>query len=190
MLEKLLIWDRETFIYLNSLGIENYDTFWDIGTTISTWIPLYLLFAFLIVTKSPKKANWLKFWTTILMLLFVLLLTGLTKEVVGRLRPSIDENVNTLIRIVKASNGFSFFSGHSAFSFSLTTMVVLFAKDSYKWVYVFYIWPIFLAFSRIYVGVHYPLDLIIGAIVGVLSAHLFLGIYNKFIAPGSSLSHL
>lgn len=190
MLEKLLTWDRETFIYLNSLGIEDYDLFWSFATNISTWIPLYLLFAYLILTKKPKKENRQKFFTVLLMLLFVLALTGITKEWVGRLRPSVDENVNTLIRIVKASNGFSFFSGHSAFSFSLTTILVLFLKQKYKWIWAFYIWPVFLALSRIYVGVHYPIDLIIGAIVGILSANLFAGIYYKFIAPDSSLSHL
>ncbi|QWX84301.1 phosphatase PAP2 family protein [Cellulophaga sp. HaHaR_3_176] len=190
MLEKLLTWDRETFIYLNSLGIEKYDHFWSFATNISTWIPLYVLFAYLLLTKKPNKEDWRKFATVFLMLIFVLALTGITKEWVGRLRPSIDENINTLIRIVKASNGFSFFSGHSAFSFSLTTIIVLFLKHKYKWVWVFYIWPFFLAFSRIYVGVHYPVDLITGATVGILSANLFVAIYLRFIAHDSSLSHL
>ncbi|WP_165747796.1 phosphatase PAP2 family protein [Cellulophaga sp. Z1A5H] len=188
MFDKLLTWDRETFIYLNSLGIEEYDQFWSIATNISTWIPLYVLFLFLVMYKRSKKEKIQKILTAVLMLLFVLLLTGVTKELVGRIRPSADAEINTLIRIIKGSNGFSFFSGHSAYSFALTTIVVLFIKDTFKWSWAFYIWPIFLAFSRIYVGVHYPVDLITGAIVGILSGNLFYGIYLKFIAPYSRLS--
>tara|TARA_R110002050_G_scaffold14313_8_gene45302 strand:- start:2665 stop:3225 length:561 start_codon:yes stop_codon:yes gene_type:complete len=185
MLDKLLTWDRETFIYLNSLGIEKYDQFWGIATNISTWIPLYIIFFILLTVKQPKKEGLLKVASVVLLLLFIVLLTGVTKEWVGRLRPSADESLNTLIRIIKGSEGFSFFSGHSSFSFALTTMVVLFLKEKVKWIWAFYLWPIFLAFSRIYVGVHYPIDLITGAVVGILSAQLFYVIYTKFIAPYS-----
>ena len=183
MLDKLLTWDRETFIYLNSLGIEKYDHFWSIATNITTWIPLYILFVFLIVYQRPKKENLKKIGTVILLLLFVLLLTGLTKEFIGRLRPSNNTEINTLIRIIKSSEGFSFFSGHSSFAFALTTIVVLFAKDKFKWIWVFYIWAILLALSRIYVGVHYPIDIITGAFVGLFSAYFFYGLHLKFIAP-------
>jgi len=185
MLDKLLTWDRETFIYLNNLGIEKYDHFWSIATNISTWIPLYLLFAYLLFFKQPKKKAFLKVASLLLMVLFVILLTVFTKEWVGRLRPSSDATLNTLIRIIKGSEGFSFFSGHAAFSFSLTTLVVLFLKKEMKWIWVLYIWPVFLAFSRIYVGVHYPIDLITGALIGILSGHLFYGIHERFIAPYS-----
>jgi undecaprenyl-diphosphatase len=44
MLDKILQWDRETLIYLNSLGIEEYDLFWSTVTNIYTWIPLFLFF--------------------------------------------------------------------------------------------------------------------------------------------------
>ncbi|WP_405247299.1 phosphatase PAP2 family protein [Cellulophaga sp. Asnod2-G02] len=189
MLDKLLTWDRETFIYLNSLGIEKYDQFWGIATNISTWIPLYITFLFLVIYKNSTKEKFQKISTAVLLLIFVLLLTGLTKELVGRIRPSADAELNTLIRIIKGSDGFSFFSGHSAFSFSLTTIVVLFIKERFKWSWAFYCWPIFLAFSRIYVGVHYPVDLITGAVVGIVSANLFYKIYLKFIVPYSVSGH-
>lgn len=186
MLDKLLTWDRETFIYLNNLGIEKYDQFWSLATNISTWIPLYFLFFFLLLYKKPKKPALLKIMAVVLMVLFVLLLTALTKEWVKRIRPSSDENLNTLIRIIKGSEGFSFFSGHAAFAFSLTTLIVLFLKKDLPWVWLFYLWAVFIAFSRIYVGVHYPIDLITGAVVGMLSADLFFGIHRKFIAPYST----
>ena len=55
MLEKLLEWDRDTFVYLNSLGIEKYDAFWSTVKAITTWIPLYLLFIFLFFYKSKFR---------------------------------------------------------------------------------------------------------------------------------------
>lgn len=189
MLDKLLTWDRETFIYLNNLGIEQYDHFWSIATNITTWIPLYLLFVFLVSYQRTKKEIYYRIGTAILLLLFVLILTGVTKELIGRLRPSNNTEINTLIRIIKSSDGFSFFSGHASFAFALTTMVVLFVKDKFKWIWAFYIWPIFLALSRIYVGVHYPIDILTGAFVGFVSANIFYGLYVKFIVPGLMLDH-
>ncbi len=190
MIEKLLTWDRETFIYLNSLGIEEYDYFWSFATNLSTWVPLYIFIIFLFFYKQNYKEAFLKLTTVVLMLLFVLVVTMLSKEWIGRLRPSADPTLNKLIRVIKTSPEFSFVSGHASFSFSLATLTVLFLKQKFKWIWVLYIWPIFLSLSRIYVGVHYPLDLMMGALLGVLSADLFKGFYNKFIARDSKSSHL
>ena len=52
MLKRLLEWDRDTFVYLNNLGIEEYDQFWSIITNFQFWIPLFLLFIFLIFLKT------------------------------------------------------------------------------------------------------------------------------------------
>lgn len=75
-----------------------------------------------------------------------------------------------------------FFSGHAASSFSVTTLMVLFLRKQYRWVYVFYIWPLLFAFSRIYVGVHYPVDILAGAGVGFLTGWGFYRIY-RLTAP-------
>ncbi|MCK0158464.1 phosphatase PAP2 family protein [Cellulophaga sp. F20128] len=183
MLEKLLQWDRDTFVYLNNLGLEEYDYFWSIVTNISTWIPLYLLFFILFFIKRPKKEAIVMSATVLLMFLFVLLFTDLTKNIVERLRPSNDEAINDLIRILKTPTDFSFFSGHASSSFAITTIVVLLLKNKMKWVWVFYIWPLLFCLSRIYVGVHFPIDLLVGALVGVLCALLFYYLYNKLIKP-------
>lgn len=185
MFNDLLSWDRETFIYLNSLGIEKYDQIWSIATNISTWIPLYIFLIFLVAYSTPKKEVLQKIITIVIMLLFVLAITYLTKYCVGRARPNIDASLNTFIRVVNSSQGYSFFSGHASFAFALTTSVVLFLKDKFKWIWFLYLWAVLLAFSRIYIGVHYPIDLIMGAVVGMLSANLFYGLYSKFTKPYS-----
>ncbi|MCK0191383.1 phosphatase PAP2 family protein [Arenibacter sp. F20364] len=180
MLDQLLQWDRDTFIYLNSLGIENLDVFWSYVTNFATWIPLFILFLVLIFRSYPKNEAFWVLGTVLLTVAVVAVFTGLVKEWVGRLRPNHTEEINTIIRILKSPDGYSFFSGHSSSSFSITTSIFLFLRHKWKWSWVFYIWPLLFAMSRIYVGVHYPLDLIVGALVGVLFAIFFYRFYHKW----------
>src|SRR5690606_33453489 len=147
-----------------------YDLLWSTITNFATWIPLFLLFIYLIFRKYPKNEALYVVGTVCLTVITVALLTGITKEVVARLRPNDTEEINTLIRILKSPVGYSFFSGHASSSFSITTSVFLFLRHYIKWSWLFFIWPIAFALSRIYVGVHYPLDLLVGAGVGILFA--------------------
>lgn len=179
MLDQLLQWDRDTFIYLNGLGIERYDTLWSTITVFTTWIPLFILFIYLIFRTFPKKEAFQVLGTVCLTVIVVALLTGITKEWVARLRPGNNEEINTLIRILKSPAGYSFFSGHASSSFSITTSVFLFLRPYLKWCWLFFIWPIAFALSRIYVGVHYPLDLLVGAGVGILFALFFYTWYQR-----------
>ena len=117
------------------------------------------------------------------LLLFVLFLTDVTKEYVARLRPNNETEINTLIRILKSPTNYSFFSGHAASSFSITTLVILFLRDKLNWAWLFYLWPLIFAFSRIYVGVHYPVDILVGMCVGIGSAFFFYAVYTGFIEP-------
>ena len=183
MLDRILEWDRDTFVYLNSLGIEQYDFFWSTVTKFPPWIPLFALFLALFFIKNPKREAISMVLTLVLMVFFVTTVTDLTKQVVARLRPNNVEELNTLIRILRSPTGYSFFSGHASSSFSVTTLVVLFTRHQFKWVYVFYIWPILFAMSRIYVGVHFPIDIMVGALVGMLSAWLFYKLYLLLILP-------
>ncbi|MBQ4916134.1 phosphatase PAP2 family protein [Maribacter sp. MMG018] len=183
MFDRILEWDRETFVYLNNLGVEKYDAFWSTVTKFPPWIPLLVLFIVLFFVKRPKREAYMMIGTLLVMVLFITTLTDLTKEVVARLRPNNDAEINTIIRILRKPSGYSFFSGHASSSFSITTLVVLFLRDRFKWVYLFYLWPVLFTLSRIYVGVHFPIDLIVGALVGTGSAWLFYRLYQYLILP-------
>ena len=189
MLDKILQWDRDAFVYLNSLGIEQYDTFWSTVTKFPPWIPLFVLIIALFFVKFPKRKAIIMILTLLVMVLFVGTLTDLTKNVVARLRPNNDEELNTLIRILRSPSGFSFFSGHASSSFSIITLTVLFLRRKFKWVFLFYLWPFLFAMSRVYVGVHFPVDLIVGALVGIFSAWLFYRLYGLLISPYLKLDH-
>lgn len=183
MLKHLLEWDRNTFIYLNNLGTEDYDLFWVIVTNITSWIPLYILLLALIFLKYPKKEALFISCTIVLLLICILGLTDIVKTYFERLRPNNDIEINSIIRILKNPAGYSFFSGHASSSFSLTTISFLFLRKKVSIIWLLFIWPFLFAYSRIYVGVHYPLDLITGALIGMLLGFLFYLFYRRFIEP-------
>lgn len=167
-MDQITEWDKELFLYLNGLNTGNWDTFWLLVTHIENWIPLYVIFFVLFwKTLSRKRA--------LLATLFTFILTGCTlgittivKNSVTRLRPSNAPELDGLVRVLQDSPDFSFFSGHSAVSFAITVFIVLVLKSHTKWIWLLFIWPLLFAISRIFVGVHYPGDLLIGAIVGTL----------------------
>ncbi|MEY8019630.1 phosphatase PAP2 family protein [Muriicola sp. SD30] len=189
MWERLLQWDRNAFIYLNSLGIEEYDWFWSLVTQTTTWIPLIILFFILFLRHFKGKDALAMILMTLLLFGFVMALMYITKEYVGRLRPNNTEELSGLVRILFRPEDYSFFSGHAANSFAIATLVVLFLRSKLSWVWVFYLWPFLFSMSRIYVGVHYPLDLIAGALVGLLMAFIFYRIFTKILVPYLGLSH-
>ena len=183
MLEGLLDWDRRTLIFLNGLGSESYDSFWSLVTNISTWTPLFILFFILIMRQYRRKEGLIMAVTVLFLLLITHLLTDFSKEFFERLRPNNDLELNGIIRILKRPESYSFFSGHASTSFAVTTLVVLFLKEKKTWLFLLFLWPLLFSFSRIYVGVHFPLDLLVGAIVGTFLALVFFKGYKAVILP-------
>lgn len=183
MWDDLLRWDRETFVYLNSLGIEFYDGFWSVITEIYTWIPLFLLFIFLFFRCYPRQEALPMVLTVVALAIFITMVTHWAKVSIARLRPNNNLEINGLIRILKFPTDYSFFSGHASSSFAITVLVFLFLRKKWKWAVLFFVWPLLFCLSRIYVGVHYPLDIIVGALVGTISAFLFYFLYQKFFVP-------
>lgn len=183
MLERLLQWDREVLIYLNGLGIETYDGFWQAVTDIHTWAPLFLFLIVLLFRKFHTREGLAILITALVMLTCMLLLTDLTKEWVGRLRPNNDLGVNGLIRVLRRPSTYSFFSGHASSSFSVSTFTFLFLRQHSRWAFLIFLWPLLFAFSRIYVGVHYPLDILVGTVAGIVLALVFYRVYRSFIQP-------
>ena len=182
-LEKIIDHDKELFIYLNSLGSEPWDNFWMTLTNQFSWIPLFALLLLLVF----KSYGWKK--GIILMLIAALLITfsdqfvNFIKDSIGRLRPNNDTSINELIRILKRPSSFSFVSGHSTTSFAVTTFIIATLKKYYKYPFILLIWPILFAYSRIYVGVHFPIDIFVGMLLGILIGYVFyrisLALLNK-----------
>ncbi|MBA3985224.1 MAG: phosphatase PAP2 family protein [Flavobacteriales bacterium] len=173
MLETLKDLDFKLFIYLNTLGIESWDGFWLLITNTFHWIPLFLFMIFLIYRAYGLKrgALVLLYFFGVVFISIVLMLS--TKYFFARIRPSSVPELAELIRALQKPESYSFYSGHASSSFVITTFVVLALRKYYKWVYIFFLFPFLFTLSRIYVGVHFPSDLLVGALIGVLLAYFF-----------------
>lgn len=179
MLEQLKQWDRELFVYLNGLGIETYDNFWIAITTVQNWIPLYIAFFILYFTAFHWKKALFTSLFLIASVLSTYFFTNIVKNLMLRLRPNNQPELVDAIRILQTPENYSFFSGHSATSMVVSVFILLSLKDKYPWIWVVFIWPLLFMLSRIYVGVHYPGDVLVGAIVGLIFALIFYWFYQR-----------
>ena len=173
MQEYFYQWDRNVFLYFNQLIASKYDSYWLFITQLDHWIPLYLsVFILFFFVFNAKKAT----VTSAFLLLTVtitFLLTAGTKAIFQRVRPNNVKDFGDLIKILETPSNYSFFSGHAAFAFAFTTFTVLSLRNNFRAIYLLYAWAFAICFSRLYVGVHYPTDLLIGIFVGSGVAYLF-----------------
>jgi undecaprenyl-diphosphatase len=178
MLEKLQSLDTQLFVYLNSLGSENFDGFWLFITKQVNWIPLFLLLFYLIYKKIGIKQ-------TLYLLLFIAVLITITDQTTNvfkngfqRLRPCNNPEIKSFIRIVQVRNSYSFFSGHAANTMAVATFLYLNFKQNFKYFALIFLWPLIFAYSRIYLGLHYPLDIVSGYLCGFIFGFLMYKTYK------------
>lgn len=188
MLDQLISLDQKLFIYLNGLGNESWDAFWMFYTTKFNWIPFYAFLLFLFYKYNQLKPFIITVISIALMITFTDQVTNLFKSGFMRLRPCHEPDVAEVMRLVKAYCGgkHGFFSGHSSNSMALAIFVGLSFKSRFRYIFHFMvIWAVLMAYSRIYIGVHYPLDILCGALFGSFSGWLWFTICNylklKFI---------
>ena len=179
MLEYLMHLDRDVFIYLNSFGSEPWDGFWLWITKQINWIPVFLIFFYLIF----KHYGWRHAILIILMISLLILITDQTtthlfKYRFTRLRPGSDPALDGLIRAVHTSKTFSFISGHASKSMAACFFLYTILKSRVKYIEIMFLWPLVFAYSRIYLGLHYPGDILAGYIWGILMALLVLKLYK------------
>lgn len=180
-LDTIIAKDKELFVYLNSLGVESWDQFWVIVTNQFSWIPLFLLLLLLIFKAYGWKKALMLVFVAALLVTFSDQFVNFIKNYFERLRPNNDPTLNEVIRILKRPKSFSFVSGHSTTSFAVTTFMILTLRKYYKHPYILLIWPILFAYSRIYVGVHFPVDIFIGMLLGLLIGYTFYKISVSFL---------
>jgi len=182
MLDQLLEFDRSLLLYLNNLGTPSWDGFWVVVTNKLTFVPLYLVLIYLIAKRLTVKAVVILVLTIAGMILFTDQITNLFKFTFERLRPCAQEGVLEFIRQGECW-GYGFFSGHSSNSMATAIFTGLMLRPIYKNViYYMIVWSVVVAYSRIYLGLHYPLDILCGLTFGAFAGYLFYRIFNRLQA--------
>ena len=175
--------DRELFLFFNSFHNETFDWIMWYVSASKTWIPLYLFILYKIFKKYPRKTVWY-------VLLTILLSVGLSnfissevlKKTVCRLRPSHVPELQQYVHIVRGYTGglYGFASSHAANMAAIACCVSYFFKKR-NVTFSLGLWAVLIAYSRIYLGVHYPGDVIAGILIGICSSILCIYLFTILV---------
>ena len=182
MFEEILNFDKNLFLFLNNLGSNNFDILWTIFSSKYLNITFFsFLFFFFIKKKGMNYFIYLLFFS-----LIIILITDQSsnffKNITQRLRPCHDDEIKNSVRIVNDYCGglYSFFSAHASNTLALAFLYsFLFNEYNNKIKYLIYGYSILVAYSRIYLGVHFPLDVIFGSFYGIFIGYLLINFLKK-----------
>lgn len=180
-LNSLINYDKQLLLFLHSKGFIFWDDFWLFITNPLHWIPLFFILFFLGYKTTGFKKTILITLITAFSGVISLLIVNIIKNNIQRLRPINDTSINSNIRILVEQNDFSFVSGHSTVSFTITFILFWILKKHYKYSFLLFLFPILFAYSRIYLAVHFPIDIIFGMLLGYIIAIIFYKIIHFFV---------
>lgn len=173
MIETLSHLDTAAFLFFNGMHAPWADFLFYWASNILIWVPLYLFFIFWLIKKYKKQC-----WIILPLLILVIVCTdqscNFLKRTVQRPRPSHTESLAEKIHLVENPDGtlyyggqYGFPSGHAANSIAFAWMVIFFFGKRRKWLIAAAVcWSLLLCYSRLYLGVHYPGDILCGLILG------------------------
>ena len=181
-MDALQQFDAGIFSALNGWHAAYFDSFMWLVTKIATWIPMILMLLYLLYFKK----GWRRTVTVVLAIGLVILIAdqvsaSIIKPLVERARPSHNESLQSTIHIVNGYRGgpYGFVSSHAANCFGIALLLAMIFKNRlFTWTMV--VWATLMCYSRIYLGVHYPGDIVCGALLGYLSAWLVYRIFVWF----------
>ena len=186
-LDSLIHTDKDLFLWLNG----QHNSFWDVVMVVITykftWIPLYGILIYGLISLYKKKAVGYLLCIIAVVALSDQIASGLFKPYFMRLRPCHDPVIGSLVHVLGGCGGpYGFVSSHAATGFGIATALNLLPFPRLKLFNWLYIWALLYSYSRIYVGVHYPLDILVGALVGTLVAIILVSIYRLSIRRSES----
>lgn len=178
MLDKIIALDKQLLVYLNSLGSSQFDGFWIFITNQINWFPFFALVFFILY----KKFGWKRFVIAIVLLALLILVADQTcnlfKHYFQRLRPCNTPDIMNLLRQnLPKSSSFSFYSGHATSSMATAVFVFNISRHYHRYAIILFIFPIIFAYSRIYLGLHFPADILVGYLFGIFYGLLFVKLF-------------
>ncbi len=176
--------DSQLFLFLNGLHTEWLDTVMVAITEMWLWIPLYILLLYMVFKQYGKRGWWVLLAVVVLILCSDQLSAHVCKPLFQRLRPCFNPDLEGLVHLPKGLPGgrYGFVSSHAANTFAVATFLTAVLRKSYRsigwWLFA---WALVSSYSRIYIGVHYPGDILAGAVLGVLIGLIIAMIVRRLL---------
>ncbi|MGK0414739.1 MAG: undecaprenyl-diphosphatase [Polaribacter sp.] len=180
MFDSIIQKDKELLIFLNNLGSEQWDSFWLAITNQFYWAPLFLFILVLLLKTFGWKRGGVMILSLIVLVTFSDQFTVLIKDNSYRLRPNNDPAIKHLLRTFIKPQSFSFMSGHATTSTFFSVFIIFLFREKYKYIYLILLFPLFFGYSRLYLGVHFPIDVFTGFFTGFLLANIYYFLFKKF----------
>ena len=176
--------DTQIFLFFNGLHSDYWDYFMLIFSDRFVWVPFYASFFFVLVRNFPVKVV----LSTLIAITLIIVLcdqtaSGLLKPMVGRLRPSNPDNpISSMVHIAQGYRGgaYGFPSSHAANAWSMAFFARYLVRRS-KLTLFLSLWALITCYSRMYLGVHYFGDVLVGTIIGYIYATLCYYIFQHFL---------
>ena len=170
-MESLSNIDTDLFLYLNGLHANWLDKVMIAVTQMWVWVPLYLLLIYWTVKQYGKRCWWIFLAVGIVVLCSDQLSAHVCKPLFQRLRPCYNADLQDLIYLPKGMAGgrYGFVSSHAANTFAVAAFLTPALRKDRNWMGIMlYFWAFISSYSRIYLGFHYPGDILCGALLGIL----------------------
>lgn len=181
-MEDLLQFDKAAFFWINRDCVNPFfDAILPLTRNMFFWAPLYVFLIAFFLLNFGKRGWWMLGLVVLTFACTDFLSSSLIKPWVGRLRPCNDEELRAWVRLlVQCGGGKSFTSSHATNHFGFGVLVGLMLRPYFRWaLYVFVLWAGTISLAQVYVGVHYPLDVVAGGLVGSSIAWLMWQLFRK-----------
>jgi len=182
MLEIIKNLDQELFLFLNGIHHSTVDFVMYYITDTEFWFPFYLVLLGFLIWRFEEDSIPMIIGVFLTVGLNDLITSGIMKPYFERLRPCYEPGIAELVHLIDdCGYSYGFASGHSSNSFGIATFIWLIMKEHKIKMGCLFGWALVVAYSRIYVGVHYPADIIVGMAIGIVVAILIFSIYRKYL---------
>ena len=179
-MESIAALDTEVFFFLNGLHTPWLDPIMYYLTKTTISIPIFALLIYLLAKKFGTKV-----WIPLVYIILCVVCTdritsGIMKPAFARLRPTHEPMIMEKVHTVNNHRGgkFGFASSHAANTFGVAILAFLLLRENYRYMGLLFLWAGLVSYTRIYLGVHYPGDILVGAVIGLICGVLLYRIYS------------